>query len=396
MEKEKEISDLIKEQLVLQKENLEKQILSTDKKNDEKIADLNSKLSSIEKAIVDQGTFIQAMSEVSNERKSIDLTKCVKNAVEKLKQNPNSMVEVFKSAPNTILELTHITGDIPQAQREPGFNNIPQQRFVIRSLSNVFSASSNSVDWIEQVATTGSAGMQIEGQVKSLMDTEYKTNSTNVQTIACYIKISKQMLNDIPLIENEIRNNLLYKILLLEETQLLSGNGTSPNLNGILKYAQTVDNPNLESTIPLANELDAISAAISQIRSNSLEQFMPTVVLVNSIDLFRIKHGLKETEGMYLLPNMFMPNGEQIEGVRIITSPSIAAGHFLVADMKMFNIRPYENLNIELGNVNDDFIRNLVTIRAEERLATYVKANDIEAFVYDDFDTVISFINKRS
>lgn len=393
---EKLLIDAVKLELDSYKKDIEKRLEDKQNLSNESIKSLNESLQKIDKALVEHSEMIHSMKESKATPAKIDLKKCIKDAVEKLKQQGSGRVEIVKSFPTTMLESTHLSGQIPQAEREPGYNNLLRQAFVVRQLANSFGITSNYAEWVEQYALSGAAGMQVEGQPKAIVDWMYRVAGTQVETIADYVKISEQMLNDVEMIQNEINSNLTYQIDLKKNQQLLFGTGTSPQIHGLTTYAQTVDNANLANTIVDANYLDAIGAAIAQIYNNGKGKFIPNAVLMNPIDEFVMKYGSKDADGTYLLPTFFMPNGEQINGVRIVPDVTIPAGHFLAGDFRWFTIRDKEGLTITIGRENDDFTRNLVTIRAEERLCSYVKANDVEAFIYDEFATVISYINKAS
>jgi len=90
------------------------------------------------------------------------------------------------------------------------------------------------------------------------------------------------------------------------------------------------------------------------------------------------------------LPSVF------IWGVPVVESDSITAGEFLVADMTRYNIRDLDGFQVSVGLENDDFTKNLVTIRGEKRLATYVKANYVAGFVTDTFADGIAFLEVAS
>ena len=84
--------------------------------------------------------------------------------------------------------------------------------------------------------------------------------------------------------------------------------------------------------------MDAIGAAIAQIFNNGKGKFIPNSVLVNPIDEFVMKHGSKDADGTYLLPTFFMPDGSQINGVRIVPDVTIPSGHFLVGDFRWHTV----------------------------------------------------------
>jgi hypothetical protein len=87
-------------------------------------------------------------------------------------------------------------------------------------------------------------------------------------------------------------------------------------------------------------------------------------------------------------------NGEmRVANIIVVSTTYMTAGNFLVGDMTKSNLRIRENVNIQVGYVNDDFQRNMVTILAEARAVHYVKLNDVNAFVKGTIATAITALD---
>ena len=74
-----------------------------------------------------------------------------------------------------------------------------------------------------------------------------------------------------------------------------------------------------------------------------------------------------------------------LDGVPIIPSTLINRGDYVVGDFSKALLVQREGLRIDIGYSNDDFTRNLRTIRAEWRGAVVVPTNCRSAFVAGDF-----------
>jgi HK97 family phage major capsid protein len=78
--------------------------------------------------------------------------------------------------------------------------------------------------------------------------------------------------------------------------------------------------------------------------------------------------------GMYLYGMPGVAAGVNPFGVRIVLSNNVAAGSFIIgafnAATMLYN---RQGAVVEMGYVNDDFVKNLVTIRAEERAGLAVE-----------------------
>jgi HK97 family phage major capsid protein len=330
-------------------------------------------------------------------------TESLRKAVEIVKERKGGFVKVDKTV-GTMSLGSSVTGQLPDADRETGITSIVRQRFVIRDSANVFGTNSKTVEWVEQQNIEGGAGQTAEGASKTQLDWEYIVREATVKKITSFVKITNEMLDDIEGMRGEIDSNLAYQLMLQEESQLITGDGTGQNLNGIEKYAQPLDLAALSGTIVNPNYMDVLGAAITQIRENGKGELEANRIFLKASDLFLMVHASKATTAEYVNPITVVPNvnGQgfpsqvYIWGVPVVVSDSITAGEFIVADMTKFNIRDKAQMVIEVGYENDDFTKNLVTIRGEKRLATYAKTNHTEAFVTDTFADGITFLTKAS
>lgn len=303
----------------------------------------------------------------------------------------------------SMTRVTNITGEIPQAEQEAGVTNVVRQAFTIRNGANVSRINSNLASWVEQSGIEGGAGMTAEGASKTQLDWNLVRSTAEVKKITSYVKITEELLTDIDGMMAEINGNLAYKIELLEESQLITGVGTTVYLNGIEKYAQPLDLTSLQGTIESANIWDVLGAAITQIRVNGKGEFVANRIFMNPVNIFTAIHGTKDTDKNYINPVTVVPNVSNgglpsvfVWGVPVIASDSIVAGEFIVADMTKFTIRDYQPLRIEIGLDGNDFTTNFVTIRGEKRLVSYAKTNHEEAFVTDTFADGMAFLETGS
>jgi HK97 family phage major capsid protein len=364
----------------------------------EKFEGSDEKLKEIKDYVENLKEQFDTFSTVTTEVKEDDIRKGLEAVVEDVKGYAKTRTAAYKTV-GTMSLGTSVTGQMPQADRESGIANVVRQAFTIRNGSNVFPTNSNLVEWVEQQNIEGSAGMTGEGLAKTQLDWEYVVSNASVKKITSYVKITEEMLNDIDGMMGEINGNLQYQVELKEETQLITG------LNGIEKYAQALDLASLISTFDngTANNWDVIGAAITQIRVNGEGELRANRVYLNPVDVFLTIHNTKDTTKDYINPVTVIPNVTPgglpsifIWGVPVVESDSITAGEFLVADMTRFNIRDLEGMTVSVGLENDDFTKNLVTIRGEKRLATYVKANYVEGFCTDTFADGIAFLEVAS
>lgn len=223
-------------------------------------------------------------------------------------------------------------------------------------------ASSNSVEGLRETSFTNNAAEVSEGAAKPESSLVFGPWDFPVRTIAHWIKVSKNLLADSAAIAAYIDNRLTYGVMERVDQQLLIGNGTSPNLSGIL------DSGNYTVYTPATGDslIDAIGRAKWQLWAAG---WIPNLVYVNPADWATIELA-KGTDGHYLYGIPGLTIARNPFDVQVVPSPFVPAGQFAIgAFNRAVTIWDREGVTVEAGFVNDDFTKNLVTLRAEMRMA---------------------------
>jgi len=286
------------------------------------------------------------------------------------------------------MTFANVTGEIPQGEREAGITRIQRRTPFVLDLVQSGTINSNLWQWVEQKSPEGGAGMTAEGTKKSQADFNLELAEASVKKVTAFIKVTKEMLDDVDLLRSEIEQELTEIIRLKVDEQLLSGDGTSANLTGILENATPWSVTGFAGTIVAPNKADVLRIAINQIDVN---QFQANAILVHPSDATQMDLD-KTTEGAYVLRPYTNSDSTVIKGIPVIMNTGIAQGTFLVGDFTKSGVRFKEGLTINVGYENDDFTKNFVTILAETRLVHRVKSNHYGAFVTGDFATAITAI----
>jgi HK97 family phage major capsid protein len=313
-----------------------------------------------------------------------------KEQLAQMKEKSGSSVQFTLKAAGTMAESTNITGQIPQAEREAGITRIVRRNPFILQLVNVGTIMSNVWEWVEQKNADGGAAMTAEGAAKSQADFDLVVASANVKKVTAYIKITKEMLDDVELMRSEIDQELTELINLRIDDQLLNGTGLTVNLTGIVTNATAWAAGAFALAIPTPTKWDVLRTALNQVRVNLFE---PTYIVMHPTDVASMELS-KATDGQYIMPPFAAVDGTIVSGVRIIANTGVTIDKFLVGDFTKSGVRFKEGLTINVGYENDDFTKNLVTILAEARLVQRVKSNHYGAFVYGDFSDAITALTK--
>lgn len=296
--------------------------------------------------------------------------------------------DLAKAAGTITIAGNYSGGVVGLSSWDPEFARIQRRKPFMRELVNVKTTDSLYIAWAEQAnPDPGVAGTVAEGAAKPQTDFDIVERSAKVEKIAVWIKASREALADIKFLQSEINTELRELVELKLDEQILSGNGTSPNLKGILEYAPDfAAGSAFAGMVAGANKYDVIVAAVAQIAAAN---FTADTVVVNPADYYSMML-IKNSFNSYDRPVFIDDSGMRIAGLRVVMNNGVAAGSFLVGDFKKDNLAIREDLNIQIGYVNDDFTKNLVTILAELRAVNYIKTNHINAFVQGEFATAIA------
>ena len=278
------------------------------------------------------------------------------------------------------------------SQAEAGLTRIVKRRPWLMEIANVSPTNKMYVQWAEQTGQEGAAGETAEGSAKEQIDFDWTEKSAKVEKITAYVKVSKEMLDDLDGIRSEIDTELVEEILLKADEDILSGDGTTPTLNGILNQDTAYNAGAFAGTIVDANKYDVLRTAIAQVVAAN---FIPNYILMHPSDVAALDLS-KASDGHYVMPPFKSADGLVISGVRVLENTGQTVDKFTVGDFTKLNIKLREGVNIDVGYDGNDFTENLVTILGEIRLACYIKANHVGAFVSGDFSDAIASLDTGS
>ena len=363
---------------------------------DKQLADLNE-------ALKEQGVVLrklqkgEGVSEEVKSLKSIILSK--KDELKTLKDSSSSSNNVkFELKAAADMSFTdNVTGQVPQAYRIPGFNDIAQRETRILDLPTKANVGSNLIEWVYEANEDGAAGPTGEGQLKNQIDFDLLVDSEKVKKITAFITITDELLDDPSQMQSKINNKLTTKLLQSVEDQYYAGDGTGNNLNGVRNIAvnftpgsfatgstNEVENPNI---------VDVVAVAKAQI--GTANQPAPNAVLMNIEDVTAMKTiKVTSTDRRYVERVLMSGDSLSIDGTPVIVSNAVAVGDYMVGYFPYSTLYTKQSLSIEIGYNADNFVKNYKTIRAEWRGAGVVETNDRSAFVKGAIATDIAAIAK--
>jgi len=269
---------------------------------------------------------------------------------------------------NAALSSIGSAGDLVDPMRLPGIVPPGLRRMTIRDLMAPGRTDSNAIQYVKETGWTNAAATVSETVKKPESNIEFDLVNQPVVTIAHFIKASKQILDDAPQLQSYIDSRLRYGLALVEETQLLKGSGVGNNLNGIYtqatNYAAPIDPPGTETRI------DVIRLMLLQAE---LAEFPSDGIVLHPSDWTAIEL-TKDTTGSYIFANPQSLAAPVLWGRPVVATQAMSIDTALVGAFRAGSqIFDREEANVVIATQNeDDFVKNMITIRGEERLASAV------------------------
>lgn len=276
-----------------------------------------------------------------------------------------------------------LSGDVAEGvvepQRLPGIDTAPKQRLFIRDLIAPGRTTSPAIFWVQQTGFTNNAKVVPENTTKPYSDIQFATKITPVTTIAHMFKASKQILDDFAQLQSTVDAEMRYGLKYAEEQEILFGDGSGVHLHGIVPQASKFD-PAFQ--VEQQNGIDDLRLAMLQAQ---LARFPASGHVLHFIDWAKIEL-TKDSLGRYILANPAGLTGPTLWGLPVVaTEAAQFIGKFLTGAFNAgAQIFDREDANVVISTENaDDFEKNMISIRCEERLALAVKRP--ESFIYGAF-----------
>ncbi|WP_244498525.1 phage major capsid protein [Aureimonas ureilytica] len=257
------------------------------------------------------------------------------------------------------------------ADRQGSIVAPPQRRMRIRDLLMPGETGAASIEYPVETGFTNNAAMVAEGATKPKSDITFELKTANVRTLAHIFKASRQIMDDAPALRSYIDGRATYGLEFKEELQFLFGDGTGQNLFGLVPQATAFAVPTGMAAVASPTAIDRLRIAILQV---ILAEYPASAYVLNPIDWATIEM-LKDAGGNYIISNPQDGTSPTLWNLPVVATPAMTQNRFLTGAFDMA-AQIFDRMEIEvlLSTENsDDFERNMMTIRAEERvaLATY-------------------------
>jgi len=265
--------------------------------------------------------------------------------------------------------LTGADATVPP-DRRPGVVPGAFQPLTLESLYRAVPTTSNAIEYTKENVFTNSAAEAAEGAAKAESSLTWTLVNMPVSTVAHWIKISRQLAMDNMALAAYVDLRMRYGVNRRVETQLAVGNGTAPNISGFMTSGNYTAHGYADAALgSVVKKLVLIRKAIGDLEAAG---YSPNAIVLNPADWAQVEIDIFTTGSANVVPFSYDAAGRPVLfGRRVVTSVGMTADLFAVGDFSSHGtIYNREGVIVEMSDSDsDNFTKNLITLRAERRLA---------------------------
>ena len=262
---------------------------------------------------------------------------------------------------NTLVQEDRLPGIVPGA-----FRALSILDFVPMGATN-----SNQIQYTRENAWTNNSAETAEAALKPESDLTFELVDDPVRTIAHFLRVSKQVLDDAPALQSYIDRRLRHGIQRRLQDQILSGDGTSPNISGLSDTGR--------HTAFTAEDGDTQFDSLNRAKYAVIAaDYDPNFIFLNPADWGAMER-IKASDDHYIAGQgnalSYINNGltPTIWGLPVVANNSVPEGQFFLGDANAMQLFMRQGATVEMFEQDEDNVtHNLVTVRAELRGALAV------------------------
>lgn len=355
----------------------------------EKFNDLNSKIEELEKKSnrfeASEAKPVNALAAAASKVANAPELKAALEARSKcsinIGQNPYELEKksiVYNPGSQTV------SGDIRQVLANldrPGIIPYRLRPLAIRDLLNVVPTTAKFINYVRNTGITNNAAYVAMANLKPESAMDFVVEHAIVETIAHTLTVPLQMLRDVNSFEPWLTSKLVTMQKLVSEYNYIWGDGTSPNIRGIMNFTgiQTLS----QSSLSGYNKIDTFRAALNKISTAFFN--WADHALMHPDDCMEMELE-KDGEDRYLWPlfGTWATSGngsKSLFGVPVTESQAMVVNRALIGNFREgVTLYQREDVNVRVSfDTLDYFQRNLAMVRVESDEC--IVPEDAKAFV---------------
>jgi HK97 family phage major capsid protein len=361
----------------------------------EKMDALEAELKAVKDAAVKQGEELEKIKKSDNRPETLKSVLLKSHDAIKAAIEAKSSARVFLK---TAVLRSAIGSDIP-GMLLPDVGRMATARLRMAEICQNWPVSPDShgvIGYWDQTTATRNADNKAENAIAPESVIAWTFVSKTIDKIFDSIPFTKEAAMDISWLMAEIENFINTNLAIKENSQILLGTGTSPQLYGLYTKATEFDYATFGNKISKAQVYDLIRAMSTTIQAGKDNNFRCNYCVMNDTDLLRMTSE-KDINGNYINPPFVRVNADgtvSVDGVLCIPQSDITAGTMLVGDFTKARRYNMDGVELEIGYNGNDIVYDRQTLIGRIRESIVVRNVDTGAFLKcSDIDTALAGIS---
>jgi HK97 family phage major capsid protein len=262
--------------------------------------------------------------------------------------------------------LTTSAGFAPEVLRNDRLVEFATRPIQVADLIPQTTTSQAAVQYMEETTFTNSAAETAEGGTYAESALAYTEQTSNVRKIATFLPVTDEQLEDVPRMRGIVDNRLPFMIRQRLDLQIIAGNGTAPNLRGILNVVGIQTQAKGTDPTP-----DAVYKAIVKVEVTG--QAMANAVIMHPTNWQDVRL-LRTADGLYIWGNPSDAGPERIWGLRVVRAQAATLGTAITGDFANFSeLAVRRGIDTQISNSHSTFfVEGKQAVRADVRAAFVV------------------------
>lgn len=257
-------------------------------------------------------------------------------------------------------------GYAPESIRLPGFVEAATRPLQLIDIIPFASTGMAAIKYMEETTRTHAAAETAEGGAYAESTFVFTERSSDVRKITDSVPVTDEQLEDVAMISGYINGRLSFGIRQRLDTQSYVGNGTAPNLRGIVNVAGIQTQARATDPVP-----DTFYKAMTKVRT--VGRAVPTHHIMHPEDWQDVRL-LRTTDGVYIWGSPSEAGPERMWGLPVVQNEARAAGMGLTGSFQPAWISAFERkgVDIQVGYVGTQFTEGKRTVRGDMRVALVI------------------------
>lgn len=259
--------------------------------------------------------------------------------------------------------MSTAAGYAPESMRLPGIVEMATRPIQLIDIIPISPTGVSDIKYMEETTRTHGAASTAEGGDYAESAFVFTERSSPVRKITDSLPVTDEQFEDVPFMSGYVNGRLMFGVRQKLDDLAYVGNGTAPNIRGI------VNTPGIQTQARGTDPVpDAFFKAMTKVRT--VGRAVPTHHIMNSLDWQNIRL-LRTTDGVYIWGSPSEAGSDRLWGLPVVQNEARAAGSGLVGSFLPSWISLFERsgVDIQVGYVNAQFGQGRRTVRADTRNA---------------------------